>query len=196
MGKKNVRVPEKKESSDQRSEEKQKVSRKQYLRELRKTILILAATFAGVLLLAWLVLPVFRITGDAMDPTLQEGNIVLSIKSRDLKEGDLAAIRYSDKILVRRIIGLPGDRIEMDESGTVRVNGEVVPEAYVSNPGTGQADIGFPLEVPEGKYFVLGDNRSVSIDSRSSAIGCIPEEMIAGKLVLRIFPLDEMEALS
>lgn len=188
----------KKERSEQPSEmkENQNVSRKQYVRELRKTILILAAVFAGILLLAMFAMPVFRITGNTMNPTLDEGNIVLSIRTGNLKEGDLAAIRYSDKILVRRVIGLPGDRIEMDESGTVRVNGEVLAEDYVSNPEAGQTDLTYPFVVPEGQYFMMGDNRSVSIDSRNSAIGCIPEDMIAGKLMMRIFPLNEIKALS
>lgn len=188
----------KKERSEQPSEtkENQNVSRKQYVRELRKTILILAAVFAGILLLAMFAMPVYRITGNTMNPTLDEGNIVLSIRTGNLKEGDLAAIRYSDKILVRRVIGLPGDRIEMDESGTVRVNGEVLAEDYVSNPEAGQTDLTYPFVVPEGQYFMMGDNRSVSIDSRNSAIGCIPEDMIAGKLMMRIFPLNEIKALS
>lgn len=188
----------KKERSEQPSEtkENQNVSRKQYVRELRKTILILAAVFAGILLLAVFAMPVFRITGNTMNPTLDEGNIVLSIRTGNLKEGDLAAIRYSDKILVRRVIGLPGDRIEMDESGTVRVNGKVLAEDYVSNPAAGQTDLTYPFVVPEGQYFMMGDNRSVSIDSRNSAIGCIPEDMIAGKLMMRIFPLNEIKALS
>lgn len=188
----------KKERSEQPSEtkENQNVSRKQYVRELRKTILILAAVFAGILLLAMFAMPVYRITGNTMNPTLDEGNIVLSIRTGNLKEGDLAAIRYSDKILVRRVIGLPGDRIEMDESGTVRVNGEVLAEDYVSNPEAGQTDLTYPFVVPEGQYFMMGDNRNVSIDSRNSAIGCIPEDMIAGKLMMRIFPLNEIKALS
>ena len=188
----------KKERSEQPSEtkENQNVSRKQYVRELRKTILILAAVFAGILLLAMFAMPVFRITGNTMNPTLDEGNIVLSIRTGNLKEGDLAAIRYSDKILVRRVIGLPGDRIEMDESGTVRVNGKVLAEDYVSNPTDGQTDLTYPFVVPEGQYFMMGDNRNVSIDSRNSAIGCIPEDMIAGKLMMRIFPLNEIKALS
>lgn len=188
----------KKERSEQPSETKENrnVSRKQYVRELRKTILILAAVFAGILLLAMFAMPVFRITGNTMNPTLDEGNIVLSIRTGNLKEGDLAAVRYSDKILVRRVIGLPGDRIEMDESGTVRVNGEVLAEDYVSNPAAGQTDLTYPFVVPEGQYFMMGDNRSVSIDSRNSAIGCIPEDMIAGKLMMRIFPLNEIKALS
>lgn len=188
----------KKERSEQPSETKENknVSRKQYVRELRKTILILAAVFAGILLLAMFAMPVFRITGNTMNPTLDEGNIVLSIRTGNLKEGDLAAIRYSDKILVRRVIGLPGDRIEMDESGTVRVNGKVLAEDYVSNPAAGQTDLTYPFVVPEGQYFMMGDNRNVSIDSRNSAIGCIPEDMIAGKLMMRIFPLNEIKALS
>jgi signal peptidase I len=193
-----VQGSKKKERSEQPSEtkENQNVSRKQYVRELRKTILILAAVFAGILLLAMFAMPVFRITGNTMNPTLDEGNIVLSIRTGNLKEGDLAAIRYSDKILVRRVIGLPGDRIEMDESGTVRVNGKVLAEDYVNNPAAGQTDLTYPFVVPEGQYFMMGDNRNVSIDSRNSAIGCIPEDMIAGKLMMSIFPLNEIKALS
>lgn len=170
--------------------------KRRYAREFRNTILVLLIAGGVIVLSAVFLIPVYRITGNTMEPTLKEGNIVVSIKTGSLKEGDLAAIRYNDKILIRRVIGLPGDQIEIDDSGTVKVNGEVLTEPYVSELSIGQTDLTYPYEVPEGEYFVMGDNRSVSIDSRNSAVGCIPEDKIAGKLVLRIFPLDEIETLS
>ena len=178
------------------SEERHRRRKKRYAKEFRNTILVLLIAGAVIVLSAVFLIPVYRITGNTMTPTLEEGNIALSVKTGKLKEGDLAAVRYHDKILIRRVIGLPGDEIEIDDSGTVKVNGEVLAEPYVSDPALGQTDVTFPYEVPEGEYFVMGDNRSVSIDSRNTAIGSIPEDMIAGKLVLRIFPLNEIETLS
>ncbi|MSS57903.1 signal peptidase I [Erysipelotrichaceae bacterium Oil+RF-744-GAM-WT-6] len=178
------------------SEERHRRRKKRYAKEFRNTILVLLIAGAVIVLSAVFLIPVYRITGNTMTPTLEEGNIALSVKTGKLKEGDLAAVRYHDKILIRRVIGLPGDEIEIDDSGTVKVNGEVLAEPYVSEPALGQTDVTFPYEVPEGEYFVMGDNRSVSIDSRNTAIGSIPEDMIAGKLVLRIFPLNEIETLS
>ncbi|MGN1388598.1 MAG: signal peptidase I [Bulleidia sp.] len=192
------------EQSEQRKSDQQPRSsakshrrlKRRYAREFRNTILVLLIAGAVIVLAAVFLIPVYRITGNAMNPTLDEGNIVVSINTGNLKEGDLAAVRYSDKILIRRVIGLPGDQIEIDDSGTVKVNGEKLAEPYVSDPSIGQTDLAYPYEVPEGKYFVMGDNRSVSIDSRNAAIGCIPEDMIAGKLILRIFPLNEIKTLS
>ena len=178
------------------SEERHRRRKKRYAKEFRNTILVLLIAGAVIVLSAVFLIPVYRITGNTMTPTLEEGNIALSVKTGKLKEGDLAAVRYHDKILIRRVIGLPGDEIEIDDSGTVKVNGEVLAEPYVSEPALGQTDVTFPYEVPEGEYFLMGDNRSVSIDSRNTAIGSIPEDMIAGKLVLRIFPLNEIETLS
>ena len=178
------------------SEERHRRRKKRYAKEFRNTILVLLIAGAVIVLSAVFLIPVYRITGNTMTPTLEEGNIALSVKTGKLKEGDLAAVRYHDKILIRRVIGLPGDEIEIDDSGKVKVNGEVLAEPYVSEPALGQTDVTFPYEVPEGEYFVMGDNRSVSIDSRNTAIGSIPEDMIAGKLVLRIFPLNEIETLS
>lgn len=184
------------QQKDVSSEERHRRRKKRYAKEFRNTILVLLIAGAVIVLSAVFLIPVYRITGNTMTPTLEEGNIVLSVKTGKLKEGDLAAVRYHDKILIRRVIGLPGDEIEIDDSGTVKVNGEVLAEPYVSEPALGQTDVTFPYEVPEGEYFVMGDNRSVSIDSRNTAIGSITEDMIAGKLVLRIFPLNEIETLS
>ena len=139
-----------------------------------------------------------------MEPTLFVGDRFfvnrLVYRIHEPKRGDLIVYKTngSDEaaLHIHRVIGLPGDRIEMDESGTVRVNGKVLAEDYVSNPAAGQTDLTYPFVVPEGQYFMMGDNRNVSIDSRNSAIGCIPEDMIAGKLMMRIFPLNEIKALS
>lgn len=131
-----------------------------------------------------------------MEPTLNNGEIVVLLKTNKLQRGDLCGFSYSNKILIKRVIGLPGDTIIIDEAGTVFVNGEELDEPYVSDKSLGECDIEFPYEVPEGTYFLMGDHRETSIDSRNTVIGCIEKEQIVGKLFLRIWPLSELKFLN
>lgn len=131
-----------------------------------------------------------------MEPTLNNGEIVVLLKTNKLQRGDLCGFSYSNKILIKRVIGLPGDTIIIDEAGTVFVNGEELDEPYVSDQSLGECDIEFPYEVPEGTYFLMGDHRETSIDSRNTVIGCIEKDQIVGKLFLRIWPLSKLEFLN
>ena len=130
-----------------------------------------------------------------MSPTLAEGEFVLCIKTTDLERGDLAAFYYGNKLLIKRVIGKSADWIEIDESGNVSVNTKPISEPYLSEKFMGTTDISYPYQVPDAKWFVMGDNRSTSIDSRSSQIGCISEEQMIGKVFYRIWPLSRMGAI-
>lgn len=140
------------------------------------------------MLIATLFLPVLEIYGNSMNPTFQNGDIVVSIKTTDLQRGDVCCLYYNNHILVKRVIGVAGDTIIMDEAGNVYVNGQLIDEPYVSTKELGECDIEFPYTVPERTVFVLGDNRSTSVDSRNSLIGSISLDEIVGKIVFRVWP--------
>jgi signal peptidase I len=156
---------------------------------LRSTIFILITVAASAVLIATLVLPILRIVGTSMTPTLDEGNIVLALKDKNVNQGDLAAFYYNNKVLVKRVIATAGDWVSIDESGNVYVNDTFLDEPYVKEKSLGNCDIDFPYQVPDGTVFVLGDHRDVSIDSRTKAMGCIPKENMIGKLWIRIWPI-------
>ena len=124
-----------------------------------------------------------------MNPTLQNDEVLLCNKLSDIKQGDIIAFYYNNKVLIKRVIGLPGDTIDIAEDGTIYRNGEALEETYVSELALGEKDVETPITVPESRYFVCGDNRSVSIDSRSTSIGCIAEENVIGKVVVRVLPI-------
>ena len=127
-----------------------------------------------------------------MEPNLKDGDIVALIKTDKFETGDLCAFYYSNKILIKRVIATPGDYIWIDPDGTVHVNGEVLDEPYVSKKTLGECDIEFPYQVPENSYFVMGDRRETSIDSRSSVIGCISDDQIIGRILCRVWPLSQL----
>lgn len=177
------------------SELKRERNRIRYRRILKSTVYALIIVAAVAALIATLILPVLQISGTSMEPTLTNGEIVVLLKTSKLKAGDLCGFSYSNKILIKRVIGLPGDVIVIDEEGTVYVNGAALEEPYISEKGLGECDIEFPYTVPEETYFLMGDHRATSIDSRSSVIGCVTKDQILGKLFFRVWPLKNISAL-
>ena len=161
-----------------------------YKKLLKNTIYALLVVAAVSVLIATLFLPVLEIYGNSMSPTLDSKDIVVSVKTTELKQGDICCMYYNNHILVKRVIGVPGDVIVMDDAGNVYVNGQLIDEPYLKEKQLGECDIEFPFTVPEQSLFVLGDNRSTSVDSRNSLIGCISIDEIVGKIVFRVWPLN------
>ena len=159
---------------------------------VRSTFLSLVVVAAVAVLVAVLLLPILRIYGKSMNGTLDSGDVVVSIKTSDLKTGDVVAFYYNNNILVKRVIANPGDWVDIDKDGNVFVNNVKLDEPYLDEKAYGETNIELPYQVPEGKIFVMGDNRLVSIDSRNTAIGCISEEQIVGKVVYRVWPLSQI----
>lgn len=169
--------------------------RKRYYRILRSTLSTLITVAAVAVLVATLWMPVLKIYGASMSPTLTDGEIILSRKTSKFVPGDIVAFYYNNKILVKRVIGRAGDWIDIDEEGTVYVNQIELKEPYLTEKALGECDIELPYQVPDGRIFVMGDHRSVSVDSRSSAIGCISQEQIVGRITFRIWPLKRLGVL-
>lgn len=169
--------------------------KRRFRRLLRSTTNALVVVAAVAALIATLVLPVLQIAGTSMEPSLMDGDIVLLMKTDHLKTGDLCAFYYSNKILIKRIIGTPSDYLWINPDGTVYLNGSELIEPYVSEKALGECDVQFPYQVPENHYFMMGDHRDSSIDSRSSVIGGIAEDQIIGKILCKLWPLDEFEWL-
>ena len=167
--------------------------KKKYNSALRSTITLLLFIAAVSILLAMFIFPVLQIYGSSMTPVLNDGELVVCLKTNKLKQGDMVAFYYNNKILVKRLIANPGEWVDMDQDGNVYVNNILIDEPYVDEKALGDVDIEFPYQVPEGKYFFMGDHRSISIDSRNTAIGCISDEQIIGKLICKIWPIKKFE---
>ena len=163
-----------------------------YRRVLRSTVFTLVTVAAVAILVATLWMPVLQIYGASMTPTLTDGDIVISRKVRNLKQGDIVAFYYNNRILVKRYIANAGDWVDIDEEGNVYVNGELLDEPYVFEKALGECTIELPYQVPENRIFVLGDHRSVSVDSRSASVGCVAEDQIVGELVFCVWPFSNL----
>ena len=177
------------------TELKRERNRRRFWKIIKNTIYALIIVAAIAVLITTLVLPVLQIAGTSMEPTLNNGDIVVLLKTSKLAYGDLCGFSYSNKILIKRVIAMPGDTVVIDESGNVFVNGEVIDEPYITDKGLGECDIEFPFTVPENSYFLMGDHRTTSIDSRSTVIGCIPMEQIVGKLFVKVWPIKDLKIL-
>lgn len=160
----------------------------------RRTAAILVTVFAASVFLSLLMFPLFRIYGDSMSPTLDEGDVVATLRPGSLSSGDLVVFSFNNKILLKRVVAGPGDWVDIQADGTVLVNGAELSEPYLTpqQKSLGQVDIALPYQVPDGSYFVLGDHRDVSIDSRLAQVGCIPKDQIVGKVALRVWPINEL----
>lgn len=175
------------------TERKRYRRQKAYGKALRGTVYVLTIVAAVAVLIATLVLPVLQIEGTSMEPTLTNGDIVLLTKTTRFDRGDLCGFTWNNKLLIKRVIGVPGDWIEIASDGTVYVNGEAVDEPYVVHQALGECDLEFPYQVPAEQYFVLGDMRESSIDSRNTLIGCVAKDQIVGKVFFRIWPFATMK---
>lgn len=178
-----------------RKELKRENSKKEYRKVLRNTLIVVVFVAALAVLVSSFFVTVLKVTGDSMTPTLETGQIVIAQNSKEFEVGDLLAFYYNNKVLVKRVIGSPGDWVNIDEDGKVSVNGVELVEDYASDFSLEPTDITFPYQVPENRWFVLGDHRSVSIDSRSSVVGCVTKEQLIGKVVFRVFPFGEFGGL-
>ena len=170
------------------TERKRYRRQKAYNKALGGTVYVLTIVAAIAVLIATLVLPVLQIEGTSMEPTLANGDIVLLTKTTNFDRGELCGFSWNNKLLIKRVIGIPGDWIEIDTDGSVYLNGEKLDEPYAAQLSVGECDLEFPYQVPQEQYFVLGDMRESSIDSRNTLIGCVKKDQIVGKVFFRIWP--------
>lgn len=194
--KKEVKQIERPSLEDLRAELKRENNKKEYSKIFRNTIVVLVVVAALSVLISSFFVTVLKVTGESMSPTLESGQIVLASNSKEFEAGELIAFYYNNKVLIKRVIGSPGDWINIDSDGNVYVNGVLLEETYLTEKSLTPTDITFPYQVPENRYFVLGDHRSVSIDSRSTTVGCVSEEQLIGKVLFRLYPINVFGKLS
>jgi signal peptidase I len=187
--KKEVSLPTKQQVETERKRYRRQ---KAYNKALRGTIYVLTIVAAVAVLIATLILPVLQIEGTSMEPTLSNGDIVLLAKTTRFDRGDLCAFTWNNKLLVKRVIALPGDWVEIDTDGTIYLNGEKLDEPYVAQKALGECDLEFPFQVPPEQYFVIGDMRESSVDSRNTVIGCVSKDQIVGKAFFRVWPFKKI----
>ncbi len=173
-----------------KKELKREGRKKEYRKVLRNTLIVVVVVAAFAVLVSSFFVTVLKVTGDSMTPTMETGEIVIAQNQSKFEPGDLIAFYYNNKVLVKRVVGSPGDWINIDGEGNVSVNGVTLDEDYVTDRSLDPTDLEFPYQVPENRFFVLGDHRSASIDSRSSVVGCVTREQLIGKVFLRVYPFN------
>lgn len=169
---------------------------KLFTQKIRSTVFMLIVVAAFAILVAMLYLPTLRIYGKSMKGMLDSGDVVLTVKSNHFRTGDIVAFYYNNNILVTRVIAESGDWVNITKDGTVYVNSKKIKEHYIEHKSYGETNIKFPYQVPESRIFVLGENRSVSIDSRNTSVGTVSDEQLVGKLIFRIWPLSDIGTLN
>lgn len=169
--------------------------KKRYKGVLKNTVFSLIVIMAVAALAAMLLFPVLQINGTSMTESLQDNDIVMAVSGNKYKTGDVVAFYFNNNILVKRVIAGPGDWVDIDDEGNVSVNGVLIDEPYVSEKSKGNCNIELPYQVPDGRCFVMGDHRETSVDSRNTAVGCITDDMVIGRIILRIWPLDGFGAV-
>ena len=194
---KQTRSPVPLPTMEQVDRERQRIRRrKAYFQSLTSTVGVLAVVAALAVLISSLFLPVMQISGDSMEPTLKDGEIIVLVKTEHFETGDLCSFSWNNKTLIKRVIAGPGNWVEIDSDGTVYVNQAALNEPYITEKSLGECDLDFPYQVPDNHYFVLGDHRTTSIDSRSTVIGSVNKDQIIGKVMFRIWPLNAMGLIS
>ena len=188
MNKSNISLTSKQIEEELKREE----YKSKYIKIIKSTIFTLIIVVSIVSIITTYLLSILEINGQSMKPTLNEGQIVIAYKDKSLEEGDVIAFYQGNKILIKRVIAKSGSFVNIDEEGNVSVDGKLIDEPYIDNKSLGDSDIEYPYQVPDGHYFVLGDNRDASLDSRSSEIGSVSDEDILGKVVVSVWPLDKM----
>lgn len=189
---KEVAIP----SLEQVKREREKLKyQKEYRRTIKHVLGVLLVAAAVSVLQATVFFPILRVSGVSMEPTLEDGQVIVLEKSGKFKTGDLIGFYYQNKILLKRVIGQAGDYIDIDADGNVYVNDEKLDEPYLKDQALGECDINLPYQVPDGKIFVMGDHRSKSIDSRSKLVGCVSDEQVVGRVVFRLWPLKSIGLL-
>lgn len=193
MGKRARKTPVELPTMEQIQREKARLQyRRRYNRTLKSTVAVLVVVAAVAVLVATLWMPVLQIYGGSMTPTLEDGEIIFTVKTSDFEPGDIISFYYNNKILVKRVIAKAGDWVDMDEDGRVYVNNTELAEPYLTETAYGDTNIDFPYQVPDGKIFVMGDHRATSVDSRNTAVGCVAQEQIVGKILFRVWPLNRL----
>lgn len=189
MSRKELKIP----SRDQLEKElRRERYRRTYRSTLKSTISALVIVAAIAVLVSMLWMPVLQIVGESMTPSLFEGEIIVAPKGTRFTKGDVIAFYYNNKILVKRVIANAGEWVNIDQDGNVFINDTPIDEPYVSEKAFGDCNITLPYQVPDGKIFVMGDHRATSSDSRNTAVGCVSEEQIVGRVMLRVWPLSKI----
>lgn len=160
---------------------------------LRGLILVISLAVIGGLAVSYLWMPVLHINGESMAPSITDSDIVLAYACSEIQSGDIIAFYNNNKLMVKRVIATGGDVVNIDQLGNVTVNGEPLDEQYVRNRAKGECNVDMPYIVPAGSFFVMGDNRAESLDSRSTAVGCIAKEQVLGRVFATIWPLYDVQ---